>query len=94
VSYRDVAYVLPVALQILLYASPVAYAVSAVPEHLRFWYGLNPLAGLLDALRWSVLGRGTVDWPMLGYAAGASVVVMTIGLFSFKRMERRFADII
>lgn len=94
VSYRDVAYVLPVALQILLYASPVAYAVSAVPEHLRFWYGLNPLAGLLDALRWSLLGRGTVDWLMLAYAAATSLVVLTIGVFSFKRMERRFADII
>jgi lipopolysaccharide transport system permease protein len=94
VSYRDVSYVLPVALQILLYASPVAYAVSAVPEHLRFWYQLNPLSGLLEALRWSVLGRGTLDGPMLAYAAGAALVVVTIGLFAFKRMERRFADII
>jgi lipopolysaccharide transport system permease protein len=72
----------------------VAYAVSAVPEHLRFWYQLNPLSGLLEALRWSLLGRGTVDGPMLAYAAGAALVVVTIGLFAFKRMERRFADII
>lgn len=94
VSYRDVAYILPVALQILLYASPVAYAVSAVPEHLRFWYQLNPLSALLEAMRWSILGSGSFDWSMLAYAAAASVVVMAIGLFSFKRMERRFADII
>jgi lipopolysaccharide transport system permease protein len=94
VSYRDVSYVLPVALQILLYASPVAYAVSAVPQHLRFWYQWNPLSGLLEAMRFSVLGRGALDWQLLGYAAIASLVVMGIGLFSFKRMERRFADII
>lgn len=94
VSYRDVAYVLPVALQILLYASPVAYAVSAVPEHLRFWYQLNPLSGLLEAMRFSILGRGAFDGAQLGYAAGASLIVMAIGLYSFKRMERRFADII
>lgn len=94
VSYRDVAYVLPVALQILLYASPVAYAVSAVPEHLRFWYQLNPLSGLLEAMRFSLLGRGSLDWTLLGYAAAASLAVVAIGLFSFKRMERRFADII
>jgi lipopolysaccharide transport system permease protein len=94
VSYRDVAYVLPVALQILLYASPVAYAVSAVPVHLRVWYQLNPLSGLLEAMRFAILGRGSLDWSLLGYAAVASVIVMAIGVFSFKRMERRFADII
>ena len=94
VSYRDVAYILPVALQILLYASPIAYAVSAVPAHLRFWYNFNPLSSLLEAMRFSLLGRGSLDWAMLGYAAAASLVVMAIGLFSFKRMERRFADII
>ena len=94
VSYRDVAYVLPVALQILLYASPIAYAVSAVPVHLRVWYDLNPLAGLLEAMRWSILGHGTMNWPLLGYSAGISVAVMLLGLFSFKRMERQFADVI
>ncbi len=94
VSYRDVAYILPVALQILLYASPVAYAVSAVPEHLRFWYQWNPLSGLLEAFRFSILGRGSLDWTLLAYAAGASALVMALGVFSFKRMERRFADII
>jgi len=94
VSYRDVAYVLPVVLQILLYASPVAYAVSAVPVDLRVWYQLNPLAGLLEAMRFSILGRGVFDWTLLGYAAGASAVCLAIGLFSFNRMERRFADII
>jgi lipopolysaccharide transport system permease protein len=94
VSYRDVAYVLPVALQILLYACPIAYAVSAVPEHLRYWYDLNPLSGLLEAMRYSLLGRGTMHWSMLGYATAASLIMTAVGLFSFKRMERRFADII
>ena len=94
VTYRDVAYVLPVALQIVFYASPAAYAASAVPPALRFWYDLNPLAALFDAMRWSLLGRGAMNWPMLGYSVAASLVVTAIGLFSFKRMERRFADII
>ncbi len=94
VSYRDVAYVLPVALQMLFYASPVVYAVGIVPERLRSWYELNPLSGLLEAMRFSILGRGSLDWSLLGYAAAASLLVMAIGLFSFKRMERRFADII
>ena len=94
VSYRDVAYVLPVALQILLYACPIAYSVASVPAHLRIWYELNPLVAVFVAMRWSLLGSGVMDWTMLGYAAGASLAVMLLGLFSFKRMERKFADVI
>ena len=94
VSYRDVGYVVPVALQILLYASPIAYAMSAVPEPLRVWYRLNPLVPVLEAFRWSLLGRGSLDVPSLGWAAGLIAVVFGLGLFSFKRMERKFADVI
>ena len=94
VSYRDVGYVVPVAMQILLYASPVAYAMSAVPESLRFWYRLNPLVPVLEAFRWSLIGRGSLDPTSLGWAAGVIAVVFTLGLVSFKRMERKFADVI
>lgn len=94
VSYRDVQYILPVFLQMLLYASPIAYAVSAVPARWRWAYDLNPLSPLLEAFRWSLLGRGHPHW---GYLAGAAVVssaVLVWGAFSFKKMERRFADVI
>jgi lipopolysaccharide transport system permease protein len=94
VSYRDVGYVLPVALQILQYASPIAYSVSGVPEHLRHWYGLNPLTSLFVAIRWSVFGSGSMDWLHLSYSAGIAVVVLLMGIYSFKRMERKFADVI
>ena len=57
-------------------------------------FDLNPLAALLEAIRCSIFSSGTIAWPMLGYATLASVLVVLIGLFSFKRMERRFADII
>ena len=94
VSYRDVGYVLPVALQILLYASPIAYSVSEVPEHLRQWYALNPLTSLFVAIRWSVFGSGSLDLSQIWYSTGMAVVVLLAGLFSFKRMERKFADVI
>lgn len=94
VSYRDVGYVLPVALQILLYASPIAYALSAVPAHLRFWFSLNPLSPIFEAIRWSVFGQGALDLPLLAYSAAGSALVLVAGIFSFKRMERKFADII
>jgi len=94
VSYRDVGYVLPVAVQILLYASPIAYSVSEVPEHLRQWFDLNPLSSLFVAIRWSVFGSGSIDFVQLSYSAGIAVTVLLVGLFAFKRMERKFADVI
>lgn len=94
VSYRDVQYVLPVVVQLALYASPVAYAVSAVPENLRGWYLLNPLAVLLEGFRWSLLGRGELNAGLVAYAAVMAVAVFVAGAFVFRRMERRFADVI
>jgi len=94
VSYRDVQYILPVALQILLYASPIAYGVSAVPQRWRNIYFANPLSGLLEAFRWSLLDRGQPSPASIAYAAAATVGLLLLGAFSFKRMERRFADVI
>jgi homopolymeric O-antigen transport system permease protein len=94
VSYRDVTYILPVFTQLLMYASPIAYAASAVPERLRTYYQLNPLAPILEAFRWSLLLRGDMQPAPLAYATLCSVVVFVVGLYSFKRMERKFADVI
>jgi lipopolysaccharide transport system permease protein len=94
VSYRDVQYIVPVALQIVLYASPVAYAVSAVPEHLRRWYRLNPVCAPIEAFRASILNTAMPPTESLLYAAVACVVVLAAGLYTFKAMERKFADVI
>lgn len=94
VTYRDVQYIVPVFVQILLYASPVAYAVSAVPARLQTVYYLNPLSPMLDAFRWSLLGTGTPNWSGLGYALVVTVGLLFAGAVSFRRMERRFADVI
>jgi lipopolysaccharide transport system permease protein len=94
VSYRDLQYVLPVMLQFLLYASPVAYPVSAVPGKLQMWFYVNPISGLLEAFRWSVVGRGTINWLAVGYAVLAVVAIFVLGAFEFKKMERKFADVI
>jgi len=94
VQYRDVAYVLPVAMQMLMYASPIAYASSAVPERYQTLFFLNPLAGLLDAFRWSLLGVGAPRWDSLAVSAIVSVAALIFGAFAFKKMERKFADTI
>src|SRR5262245_32717933 len=58
VRYRDVGYTIPFLLQVWMYASPVAYAISLVPERWRFLYSLNPLVGVIEGFRWSLLGTG------------------------------------
>lgn len=94
VTYRDVQYVLPVLTQFLMYASPVAYALSAVPMHLRWLYHLNPLSTLLEGFRWSLLGVGYLETGAITYSALVSVGIFIWGAFAFKKMERKFADVI
>jgi lipopolysaccharide transport system permease protein len=94
VSYRDVNFVLPVFLQLAMYASPVAYSVGAVPERYRTLYQLNPLAPLLQGVRWSVLHTNAPSWPAVVYSAAVAAALTAAGLLTFTRMERSFVDVI
>lgn len=94
VSYRDVQYVIPVVTQFLFFGSPIAYAVTAVPAHLRSIYYLNPLASLLEAFRWSLFGQGELQPLYLVYAAVVCSLTFVSGAYAFRNMERRFADVI
>ncbi len=98
VTYRDVQYVIPVLMQFFLYASPVAYmlsyALTKIPLAFRPFYFLNPMAGLLEAFRWSLLGHETLPTAPVAYAAVVSALVFIGGAYSFKKMERKFADVI
>lgn len=94
VSYRDVGYVVPVALQFLLYLSPIAYPLAEVPAHYRALYMLNPLVPILETFRWSVLGVGAPAWGGLLYAVGVAGAALLAGALVFQRMERKFADVI
>jgi lipopolysaccharide transport system permease protein len=94
VPYRDIQYILPVFTQILLYASPVAYSIHAVPERVRWVYALNPLSAPLEAMRASLVGAASPDNQSLFISAIIGGIVLLIGLYSFKRMERQFADVI
>lgn len=93
VPYRDVAYVVPVAIQMLLYASPVAYSVSSVPPDLRGWYAVNPLVGVLETFRWSATGTD-LHLGYLAWSVVASILMFVGGAYVFRGMERRFADVI
>lgn len=92
VRYRDVQYLLPVAIQLALYASPVAYSSSAVPERWHLLYWANPLAAPIELLRWSVLGTPPPTWNSLWYSTGVAAAALLIGAAIFRGIERSFAD--
>lgn len=93
IQYRDVKYVTPFLVQVWMYASPVVYPMSMVPERYRALYALNPLAGIIEGFRAALLGTGEIPWPMIGVSLGAGVVLFVSGAIYFRRMERVFADV-
>ena len=93
VSYRDVQYLIPVFMQMLFFASPVAYAASQVPVFRRVFF-LNPLAGLIEGFRWALFGAGDVRISTIVYASIVSLLCAVAGYAEFGRMERSFADVI
>ena len=94
VSYRDVQHVLPFFVQLTLFASPVAYRVSDVPPSFHLAFHLNPLSGLIEGLRWSLLGQTPSSWPAIVYAVVISFLVFLGGTLFFRALERGFADVI
>jgi lipopolysaccharide transport system permease protein len=94
VRYRDIGYILPVAIQFFLFASPVAYTIASVPQSAQFWYQLNPLTGLLANMRTSLTGVPRPEsWSTI-YSSVFAVVTLVVGVMAFTRMERQFADVI
>ena len=93
IQYRDVKYVIPFLVQIWMYASPIVYPMSLVPERYRTLYALNPMAGVIEGFRSVLLGAETVSWGSIGISLGAGAVLFVSGALYFRRMERVFADV-
>lgn len=94
VRYRDVQQVLPFTVQLWLFATPVAYPSSLLSEPWRTLYGLNPMAGAIEGIRWALLGTGPAPTGMILISSLTAVTVLVGGAFFFRRMERSFADIV
>jgi lipopolysaccharide transport system permease protein len=93
VQFRDVRYTIPFLTQFWMFATPVAYPSSLVPERWRAWYGLNPMAGVVEGFRWALLGKSGSPGPLL-WVSGLVVVLLLIGgLAYFRRVEATFADV-
>jgi lipopolysaccharide transport system permease protein len=93
IAYRDFRYVLGFMVQLWMFASPLAYPIGVVPEQWRLVYALNPMVGVIDGFCAALLGT-PLRWDVIGVSAASAVVCMVAGLFYFKRVERRFADIV
>jgi lipopolysaccharide transport system permease protein len=92
--YRDVRYVVPFLVQFWLFASPVAYASSIVPEKWRWLYGLNPMAGIIEGFRWSLTGQGMPPGRMILVSTAIVLCVVVTGLVYFQKMETTVADVV
>jgi lipopolysaccharide transport system permease protein len=91
--YRDIRHIITLLLQLWLYATPIIYPVTLVPEQLKSIYFLNPMAGVIEAYR-SVMLYGTAPAPTFFISIAMAVLVLFLGLFVFKKVEVQFADII
>ena len=94
VFFRDIQFVIPLLMQLWMYATPVIYPISVIPGPLRLIYLLNPMVGIIDAYRRIILLGSWPDWISLGWASASSVLIFIIGYTFFKRVEWKFADLI
>jgi lipopolysaccharide transport system permease protein len=94
VKYRDVGMSIPFFLQILMYLCPIVYPISVVPERFRTLYSLNPLVGVIEGFRWSLLGLESPNWAAMIVSAVVLAVLLISGLYFFRRTEASFADVI
>jgi lipopolysaccharide transport system permease protein len=92
--YRDVRYVVPFLVQFWLFASPVAYPSSLVPERWRWLYGLNPMAGVIEGFRWALTGHGQPPSVLLAASLAMVMLLIAGGLTFFQKMEGTIADVV
>jgi lipopolysaccharide transport system permease protein len=92
--YRDVRYTIPFLTQFWLFATPIAYPSTIVPPEWQWVYGLNPMVGVVEGFRWTLLGAAQPPWPALTVSFVVVCVMFVGGLFYFRRMEKTFADVV
>jgi len=94
VKYRDIKYAVPFIVQLLLFATPIIYPASAVPERFRWLISLNPLTGLIEAFRAICLPGRQLDWSSLGMSFGLTACLVVISMIYFNKTEGYFSDIV
>ncbi|MDM8553604.1 ABC transporter permease [Desulfococcaceae bacterium HSG7] len=94
VKYRDIKFVVPFITQFWMYASPVAYSASLIPERWQLLYGVNPLVIVIEGFRWALLNTAAPNIGMVLISVGIVIIILIAGIYFFKKTEHEFADII
>jgi lipopolysaccharide transport system permease protein len=93
IQYRDVRHAMNFLIQILMYAAPVVWPASKIPAGLRLWYGLYPMAGVIEGFRAAILGTGPMPWDLIGMGSISAIGFFLLGALYFRRTEKFFADV-
>jgi lipopolysaccharide transport system permease protein len=95
VEYRDVRHIVPFIVQFGMYVSPVGFSSDLVPARWRLLYSLNPVVGIIDGFRWSLMrGQMSLQWPAILLSVVVTILLAAGGIWYFRKMERTFADVI
>ena len=93
IQYRDIRFAMGFLVQLLMYSAPVVWPVSKIPEAYRLWYGLYPMAGVIEGFRSCLLGTSPMPWDLLGMGGLSASLLLLIGAFYYRKTERIFADV-
>ncbi len=94
VQYRDINYAMSFVVQLLMYAAPVVYPASSVPEQFRLMYAINPMVGVIEGFRSALLGTNPMPWDFIWVGSASAIIILISGIIYFRRMERIFADVV
>ena len=93
VKFRDVGFAIGIIVQMWMFASPIVYPYSMIPEDYRMYYALNPMTGVIEGFRSVLVGSGTLDWTLIGVSLAVSLAIFLPGLLYFNRVEKTFVDV-
>ena len=91
-KYRDFNQITGFLAQALMYATPIIYPISEVPEQYRFWASLNPMASVVETFRYALLGKGSFSPSLLLYATAVAIIILLSGMYLFRRTEKKVVD--
>ena len=91
-KYRDLAMLLTFGIQLLMYATPIIYPLSSIPEKYRWLILFNPMSSIVETFRYSFLGSGTFSWAYLGYSLVFTLIILFIGTITFNKVQKSFTD--
>jgi lipopolysaccharide transport system permease protein len=94
VKYRDFRYLIPFVVQLGMYTSPVGFSSEIIPDHWRLLYSINPMVGIIDGFRWSVIPSTQFYWPGFILTIVFCFLILSSGIAYFRKVEKNFADIV